>query len=68
MMRFVKLTAITVSVRQPWRFGSPLKLGRSMIVRSGTKLASCSIVGRIKRLRMNSECQALGVSTVTPYW
>ena len=59
----VRSTAITVSVRLPWRAGSARKDGRSMIVSSGTKLSSSAGSGRISRLRMNSECQANSVTT-----
>jgi hypothetical protein len=53
-----KLTAITVSDRQPWRAGSALKLGQLMTVNSGTKLVSSSQAGRRSRWRMNRPCQA----------
>ena len=36
-----------------------------MIVMFGTKLSSSEASGRIKRLRMNSECQASSVTTRT---
>ena len=51
------LQAITVLERVPWRAGSALKLGRSMIVSCGAKAACSSRFGRISRWRMNSACQ-----------
>jgi len=35
-----KFRVMTVSLRQPWRAGSALKLGQLMIVQSGVKPAS----------------------------
>ena len=42
-----------------------MKLGRLMIVYSGTKLASSSLVGRTSRVRMNRLCHAIWVITRT---
>jgi len=61
----VKLTAITVSVRVPWRSGLARKLGRSMMVYSGTKLASASASGRTSIVRMNRLCHASSLITRT---
>ena len=61
----VKLTAITVSLRLPWRAGSALKLGRLMIVYSGAKPASSSAVGRTSSVRMNRLCHANSLMTRT---
>ena len=41
--------ATTFSDLQPWRLGSARKLGKSMMVNSGTKLASSEASGRIKQ-------------------
>ena len=59
----VKSQAMIVSLRAPCRLGSARKEGRSTIVSSGAKLAKSSTGGRIRRLRMNSECHAYSVKT-----
>ena len=64
-MRLAKLTAMTVSLRVPWRSGSALKLGRFTIVNSAAKSASSDASGRRSRWRMKSECQASSVTTRT---
>ena len=58
-----KSQAMIVSLRAPCRLGSARNEGRSTIVNSGTKLAKSSTGGRIRRLRMNSECHAYSVKT-----
>jgi len=45
----------------PWRLGSALNDGRSMMVSSGTKVSSSGAVGRISNCRMKRECQAYSV-------
>ena len=40
----------------------------SMMVSSGTKLASADASGRINSVRMNSECQASSVKTRVLIW
>ncbi len=55
----VKSQAMTVSVRTPWRAGSALKDGRSIIVMSGEKARRSARAGRIIRLRMKRSARRI---------
>ena len=62
IMRFSKLSAMTVVVRVPWRFGSAWNSGACRMLKFGANPASSPRSGRMNMFRTNEACHALGVT------